>query len=47
MTTPTDDYYDLIGVDPSAPTDEIRERYRERRSELDALLGYLGDQFQP
>jgi curved DNA-binding protein CbpA len=36
VTTPTDDYYDLIGVDPSAPTDEIRERYRERRTELDA-----------
>jgi RDD family/DnaJ domain len=36
VTTPTDDYYDLIGVDPTAPTDEIRERYRERRSELDA-----------
>jgi uncharacterized RDD family membrane protein YckC len=36
VTTPRDDYYDLIGVDPSAPTDEIRERYRERRNELDA-----------
>jgi hypothetical protein len=36
VTTPRDDYYDVIGVDPAAPTDEIRERYRERRSALDA-----------
>ncbi len=36
MTTPRDDYYGLIGVDPPAPPDEIRERYRARRSELDA-----------
>jgi curved DNA-binding protein CbpA len=36
VTTPTDDYYELFGVDPSAPTSEIRERYRERRNELEA-----------
>jgi curved DNA-binding protein CbpA len=32
-----DDLYDVIGVDPDATTDEIRERYRSRRSELDAV----------
>jgi curved DNA-binding protein CbpA len=36
VTTPRDDHYDVIGVDPGAPTDEIRQRYRARRSELDA-----------
>jgi curved DNA-binding protein CbpA len=31
-----DDLYGLIGVGPDATTDEIRDQYRARRSELDA-----------
>src|SRR5262249_14672615 len=32
-----DDLYGLIGVEPDATTDEIRDQYRTRRSELDAV----------
>jgi hypothetical protein len=32
----SDDLYDLIGVEPDASTEQIRERYRERRNELEA-----------
>lgn len=32
----SDDLYQVIGVEPGASTEEIRERYRTRRSELEA-----------
>ena len=30
-----DDYYDLLGVDADAPTDDIRAAYREQKAALD------------
>jgi glycyl-tRNA synthetase len=33
----SDDLYELIGVEPGASTEEIRERYRARRSELEGI----------
>lgn len=32
----TDDYYALLGVEPDAPTDDIRAAYREKKAALDA-----------
>lgn len=31
----TDDYYDILGVEPDAPVSDIRAAYRERKAEVD------------
>ena len=31
-----DDYYDLLGVEPDAPVDDIRAAYRDRKAEVSA-----------
>ena len=31
-----DDYYELLGVDPDAATEDIRIAYRERKAEVDS-----------